>query len=130
MQVLVFGRLLVMQRTVDLLREEGISVISISDGFAEIIDLLETDRFNLAIIDSHAEEAKVAYYRINEFGAIPVVFIVSDRKADWNRIQSLDAFGYLPEHTGDRELAARLKTILRRRLTQKKTDKSNSGYAA
>ena len=130
MRVLVFGRLPIMQRMTELLREEGIIVISISNGFAELIDLLEPDELSLAILDCCAEQAEVAYYRISKLGAIPIVFMMSDRRADWKRIQSLDAIGYLPEQAGNRELAARLRAILRRCLTHKQTEKSNPRHMA
>ena len=128
-QILVFGRLIIMQRLIDLLCEEGISVMSVSDGFADMIDLLEPEKIYLAIIDSHAEQAEVAYYQISKFGIIPIVFLIRDRSEDWKRMQWLDVYGFLPVQTGDRELAARLKTILRRRLTPKQAMKNNPRYA-
>ncbi|MFC1984244.1 hypothetical protein ACFLVO_04470 [Chloroflexota bacterium] len=130
MRVLVFGRLPIMQRVTELLREEGIIVISISNGFAELIDLLKPDEFSLAILDCCAEQTEVAYYRISELGAIPIVFMMSDRRADWKRIQSLDAIGYLPVQAGNRELATRLRVILRHCLTHKQTEKSNPRHIA
>lgn len=108
MRVMVFGREMMIQRLTTSLAGEGIEVVHTKAR-------LEPERFDLAVVDSSVEEADIACRYIKELGGIPVVLIVRERHADWERLQSLDSDGYIPERMGAAELAARLRAVVRRR---------------
>ena len=124
MRVMVFGRRRTIQRLIAFLAGEGIEMVGIPDGLDEMMVLQEEYRFDLALVDSLAEESEAACHRINKFWSIPLVLIVSQRQPDWERLQSLGADGYLPEEAKDAELAARLRAILRRLWLPGQVEKS------
>jgi len=119
MRVMVFGNKMVTRRLTTSLAEEGIRVISASDGLDGMMALLKQGEFDLAVVDSLAEEAEAACRRINELRAIPLVLVVGKRETDWERLQSLGADGYVPENTGKAQLAARLRAVVRRKAHTK-----------
>lgn len=65
-------------------------------------------------MDDLSEQAKAACHHIREFWKVPLVLMVAQQQADWERLESLGADGYLPEQARDAELAARLRAMLRR----------------
>ena len=79
MRVMVFGNKMVTRRLTTSLAEEGIRVISASDGLDGMMALLKQGEFDLAVVDSLAEEAEAACRRINELRAIPLVLVVGGR---------------------------------------------------
>ncbi len=113
MRILVFGRLFITRKVITTLQEENIDVISIPDGFAEQIDLIEPKEITLAVLDCCANQMDRVYERINNNWHIPVVFIMNDRMENWKKVSRLDAVGFLPEVAGKKELRARLRGILR-----------------
>ncbi len=114
MRVIVFGRETTIQKLNVSLSGEGVELVAVSNGLRKILALQKQDRFDLAIVDSLAEKAEAACHYIREFQDMPLVLMVHKRQADWERLQSLGADGYLPEDAKDAELAARLRAILRR----------------
>ena len=124
MRIMVFGRRRTIQRLIAFLAGEEIEMVGIPDGLDEMMVLQEEYGFDLALVDSLAEEAEATCHRINKFGSIPLVLIVSQRQADWERLQSLGTDGYLPEEARGAELAARLRAILRRLCPAGQVEKS------
>lgn len=116
MRILVFGREKTIKRLSVFLAKEGIEVVGISDGLDKMMAVQKQSRFDLAILDSWAEEAEAACHHIHKFWGTPLVLIVNKRQVDWKRMQSLGANGYLPEEAGEVELAARIRATLRRFL--------------
>lgn len=114
MRVVVFGRKRTIQRLTVFLASEGIELVVISDGIGESVALEEPGSCDLAIVDSLSEEAEAVCHHIREFWEIPLVLTVGQKQADWERLQSLGADGYLPREARAIELAARLRAILRR----------------
>ena len=114
MRVIVFGKKETVQRLGAFMAGGGMEVIGVSDGFDNVIALQKQTVFDLAIVDSLADEAEAVSHYINEFWSIPLLFLISERQADWKRLQSLDPNGYLREEAEDGELAVRLWAMLRR----------------
>jgi len=113
MRVMVFGREMMIQRLTTSLAGEGIEVVPTKAQ-------PKGERFDLAVVDSLSEEAETACQCIKELWGIPVVLIVKGRQVDWDRLQSLDIDGFIPEWMGAAELAARLRAVVRRRSEWKK----------
>ena len=122
MRVMVFGSKMMIRRLTASLAGGGIKVIGASDGLDRMMALLKQDEFDLAVVDSLSEEAEAACRCINELWDIPLVLIVREKQANWEKLKSLDADGYIPEGAGEAELAARLKAVANRFWTAKHRD--------
>ncbi|TET12672.1 MAG: hypothetical protein E3J81_10375 [Dehalococcoidia bacterium] len=114
MRVIAFGSEMIMQRVSTSLAGEGIDVVSTSDR-PQAMALLKHERLDLAVVDALVEDVEASCRCIRELWGIPVVLIVRERQADWERLQSLDTDGYIPERAGAAELAARLRAVVRHR---------------
>ncbi len=123
MKVIVFGREKTIQRLIVSLAEEGVGMAGTSDDLEAIMTLQKQGGFDLAIVDSRAEKAEVVCNCINGLRTIPLVLIVDERQANWEKLESLGASSYLPEGARDGELAARLRVILRRCWRDRGIDK-------
>ena len=93
--------------TVSLARE-GIEVLT---GDPEAI---KQERFDVAVVDGLMKETEAVCCRIRELGDVPVLLMVSQKQADWGKLQSLDPDGYIPDGTVQAELGARLRAVVRR----------------
>ncbi len=121
MRIIVFGHEKMVQRLIILLAEEGVGVVG-ADDLEATVALHKQVGFDLAIVDSQAQNAEAVCNCINELWTIPLVLVVGE-KPNWEKLQPLGASSYLPEGVGERELVARLKVILRRCLATRQTDK-------
>lgn len=123
MNAIVFGREKTIQRLTVFLAEEGVGVVGTSDDLETSMALQKQAGFDLAIVDSQTQNAETVCNYINELGTIPLVLIVGERQIDWKKVQSLGASSYLPERSGEKELVARLRVILRRCLLDRGIEK-------
>lgn len=114
MKLAVFGRKDTIQKVVDCLSCEGLEVTSIPKGDDNILVLRHLAEFDLVIVDNLAKGAESTCRCIADLPHVRLVLIVRGTQADWNKLRSIDPFGYIPEGAGMIELAARLKAILRR----------------
>lgn len=125
MRVMVFGNEMMIRRLAIPLAREGIEVV----GFSEVSDgvaLLKRGRFDLAIVDGRIEKPGLVCHSISQLRCIPVVLMIKETQADWRKLQSLDADGFIPDWIGQAELAARLRSIVRRYLPTKRVEKGSS----
>ena len=113
MKLMVLGSEITAQKITASLDSRGIEVVSASDG-PQTIALLKEERFDLAAIDASVEETEVACRCINELFDIPVVLIVKETEADWEKLMSPDTDGYITVEASGVETAARLKAVIRR----------------
>lgn len=118
-----FGSEPAVQKLTESLKGIGIELVSLTKVL-EVITLLKQQTFDLALVDSLAEHVEAVCHYIREFESIPLVVIVNEKTADWRRLQSLDAHGFLPEEATKDELAARLKVVWRRFLLSDKLRKA------
>ncbi len=123
MRAIIFGREKTIQRLIVFLALEGVGVVGTSDDLEATMTLQKRVGFDLAIVDSQAEKAEAVCNCINDLWTIPLVLIVGERQADWEKLESLGASTYLPEGAGEEELVARLRVMLRRYLAVRQTDK-------
>jgi DNA-binding response OmpR family regulator len=104
----------------DFLQLEGFATSSIHDG-AEAIELCKGTEFDAIVLDVMLPRVQgfEVLRRLREFSVTPVIMLTA-RGDDTDRIVGLEmgADDYLPKPCNPRELAARLRAILRR------TDKS------
>jgi len=139
MNVLVFGRETTTRFLIELLTGKELDIIGLSNGASKVTEFLndllagekmgvvklpdtsdsmkamqEHKRFDLAIVDSQAQNADIACHRIGELWDTPIVLIVGGGKTNWEMLRSLGADGYILEGAGKSEIAARLRAILRR----------------
>ena len=89
---------------------------SLSEEGVEVVRMLTPRRksFDLAVVDSSAEEAEAACRYIKQVWGIPVVLVVKRKQTDWERLQALDTDAYIPEDVSSAELIARLRAVVRR----------------
>ncbi|MBA7486109.1 hypothetical protein ES707_21662 [subsurface metagenome] len=78
------------------------------------LEAIKKERFDVAVVDGLMEEAETACCRIRELRDIPVLLMLSQRQADWGKLQSLDPDGYILYGTVQAELGARLRAVVRR----------------
>ena len=109
------------------LAEEGVEVKSLPGGGDTMMAL--PDDFDLAMVDNSALEAEAVCQCINKVWDIPLIVMVR-RDADWEKVESLGADGYVPIEAGKAELRARLRAILRRFEPTRKTKKPKPAYAS
>ena len=107
MRVIALGDRTMIRKLSTSLSEEGVEVVS-------MITLPKRKRFDLAVVDSSAEEAEVACRYIKQVWGIPVVLVVKRKQTDWERLQALDTDAYIPEDVSSAELIARLRAVVRR----------------
>lgn len=100
----------------DFLLLEGFTVASIHDG-AEAIEHCKGNNYDALVLDVMLPRVQGfdVLRRIREFSAVPVIMLTA-RGDDTDRIVGLEmgADDYLPKPCNPRELAARLRAILRR----------------
>jgi len=113
MRILALGNEIMTRRLSASLAGDGIEVVGLSE-IREAVALLEQERFDLAIVDSLIREAGMFCRCISELGRVPVVLMIREMQADWRKLQSLDADGFIPDWVGRTELTARLKAVVRR----------------
>ena len=114
MRVIIYGTEKTAAHLSLLLENEGIEVEVRSSGQEENPDWKDTADYDMAIIDSTADIARIACQNIRESGDIPIALMIDPRQADWKTLESLDADCYLLDLKRDGEMAARLRAALRR----------------
>ena len=124
MRVIAFGNKMMIRRLTTSLARGGIEVVSLSE-VSEAVALLKQERFDLVIVDGLMEEAGLVCHCISELRYIPVVLMIREAQADWRKLQSLDADGFIPDWAGQAELAARLRSIARRWLLGRGIEKDS-----
>lgn len=117
MKVIVFAGETIGQSVADSLAKEGIKVASALDGTAAV-SMLRREHFDVALVDSLADEVGVACCCIGKLFKIPVMLLVGEGDADWERLQMLEPHGYIYEGTSGPEMAARLWAVMRRQMEQ------------
>ena len=112
MNLLIFGRDILVQRIKTILQESGVNVITAS--LEMLSRFTAPDAWDLAIIDMGFENAEEACQIIKKNRNLPLVLIVKHRQADWSYLDSLNASGYIFDNFNKNELIARLSAIFRR----------------
>ena len=110
----------------DFLQLEGFTVSAIHDG-ADAIELCKGKDFDAIILDVMLPRVQGfdVLRRLREFSTTPVIMLTA-RGEDTDRIVGLEmgADDYLPKPCNPRELAARLRAVLRRTDTSRQTQGS------
>lgn len=113
MRVILLGSGTFVQRVDATLTQEGIEVVSAFTS-PQTETLLAQETFDLAMVDTLIDDVEAACRSIRDLQGIPVALMVRERQQDWERLQALDADGYVPEVASDAEQAARLRAVVRR----------------
>ena len=113
MRLMVLGSKAMAREITSALAGQGIEVIYTPDGL-QTIALLKKERVDLAAIDASLDDAEVACRCISELFSIPVVLIVSEADADWEKLQFPETDGYIFAGASGAEIAARLQAVVRR----------------
>ena len=114
MRVIIYGTEKTATHLSLLLENEGIEVEVRTSGQEQNPDWKGTADYDMAIIDSTADVARIACQNIRESGDIPIALMIDPKQADWKKLESLDADCYLLDLKRDGEMAARLRAALRR----------------
>ena len=125
MRVMVYGREALIQGFIDSLVGEEIEVVGSSDKL-EAAALLKQQNFDLAVVDSPAEDEDpwhfvnrhfASWHFVSQLSDIPVMLIVEE-EANWDRLEQLEVDGYISERAPGPLLAALLRAVVRRRSGQ------------
>jgi DNA-binding response OmpR family regulator len=108
-----------------ILQNEGIEMQELGDEFSTSSNLSVQGNYDLAIVDSRSDKANSACRYIRENWDLPLILIVDSLQADWKRLKTIEADGYIFDVNKGRELSARSRALLRRlihkRYRQQKT---------
>jgi len=113
MKVMIFGRQTTVKKIASALISEEVEVVSIAPGVNTVEAVEQCEDANLALIDTQAEDMKRVCHYVNRTMGIPILLIVNQKQAEWERFDSLHAEGYLLDTTKDGELMARLTAAAR-----------------
>ena len=125
MRVMAFGDEIVIRRLTIPLAREGIEVVGFSDVLKAAASMKQ-ERYDLAIVDSRIGKARLVCHCIGQLGGIPVVLMIRETRVDWRKLQSLAVDGYIPDWVGQAEMAARLRSIVRRHLPARGVERGSS----
>jgi len=112
MKVMIFGRQTTVKKIASALISEEVEVVSIAPGVNTVEAVEQCEDANLALIDTQAEDVKRVCHYVNRVG-IPILLIVNQKQAEWERFDSLPTHGYLLDTTKNGELMARLTAAAR-----------------
>ncbi len=94
--------------------ELDIKVVHHSDDINGLEDLAAEEHIDMALVDVSSDGADRACQYASKSLNIPVLLVINQRQADWEKIKSLRADGYILNSTRNGELMARLKAAVRR----------------
>lgn len=103
-----------LNKLTQLLPSQGFGVVSTADSLDNLSTLLHKSAFDMAIVHGGAQGAQNAFYLLDGFWGIPVVFMMGRKESDWQKLKLLNAYAYIPEEAGETELIIRLKAAYRR----------------
>jgi hypothetical protein len=87
--------------------------VLVRDDFKRFTHLVHWDDIDLVVVDTSEEGAgKVCNYFGRE-KRVPLALFVNRNQVDWAGLFCHGVYAYIPYETGERELAARLKKVLR-----------------
>jgi DNA-binding response OmpR family regulator len=113
MRVMVFGSKRTAQKLTTSLNGKGFELTSFA-RVPEVMAQLKQKRFDLVVVDSSVERAEAVCQSVDMLGHVPIMIMVRERRANWDKLDSLDVDGYLPNGVGSIVLAARLQAVERR----------------
>lgn len=114
MKVALFGRMVTIQKILGSLTGNGLEISVDPQELDRLKVMGEIEHFDLAIVDSLAKDAEATCHCLDETGSVPLILVVRGKQADWMKLQSIDAYGYLSDGMGKEELVARMRAIMRR----------------
>ena len=123
MRVMVFGSKRIAQKLTTSLNGKGFELTSFAK-VPEVMAQLEQKRFDLVVVDSSVERAEAVCHSVDMFGHVPIMIMVRERRANWDKLDSLDVDGYLSNGVGSIVLAARLQAVERRCSSIKRAEKN------
>ena len=126
MKAIVFGQKNIDESLTELLENEGIEMQELGDEFNSVANLSVREKYDLAIVDSRTDKANRACRYIRENWDLPLVLIVDSLQADWKRLKTIEADGYIFDVNKGKELSARSRALLRRLLLRNKPGRTLS----
>ena len=123
MKVMVFGSKRTAQKLTTSLNGKGFELTSLAK-IPEVTAQLKQKRFDLVVVDSSVEKAEAVCHSVDMLGHVPVMVMVREKRANWDKLDSLDVDGYLPKGVGSILLAARLQAVERRCSSIKRAEKN------
>jgi len=109
---MIFGDQITVRRFTTSMFGQETELVSTSET-VEAIAQLKQQEFDLAVVDSSAEQAERVCRCVQEIACVPLVLMVRNKRADWRKLQWYEPDGYLPKEAGEGELCARLRSIIR-----------------
>ncbi len=117
MKVLVYATPIVVKRIKPLLEESKVSVVTIAEKTKEPELSLIAENLSdigLAILDTTEEYTDSLCFLLGGLCCIPLILLVDGKLADWELLETYEAYGYLHLEAGTGEFNAYLKNILGR----------------
>ena len=123
MKVMVFGSKRTAQKLTTSLNGKGFELTSLAK-IPEVMVQLRRKKFDLVVVDSSVERVEAVCHSVDILGRVPVMMIVRERQANWDKLDSLDVDGYLPNGAESILLAAQLQAVERRCSSIKMAEKN------
>lgn len=80
----------------------------------EILELIQREQFDIALVDSQLAEAGDVCHLINQYTLIPVALLIPEQEVNWHQLNSWEVDGFVSNDSSQAELLARIKAIARR----------------
>jgi DNA-binding NarL/FixJ family response regulator len=114
MRIVVFGSESILARLKTLFSEDNIEIIDATVTNRHSPKEAHLQGFDLVVVEGDGEYATTLCKSLRQhLGKVPVALIINKKHADWTKLISADADGYLYSGSGNTEIKARVKAIMR-----------------
>jgi len=112
LKVLALGKRNVIGRISRALRGTDISITARSE-VSDALNLLKTEKFDLALVDAYLDDIEATCYRITWLYRTSIAVVINGTQDDWDILRKLDADGFIPEEADNVELVSYFTSIAR-----------------
>jgi DNA-binding response OmpR family regulator len=112
LKILALGKKNVINRITRALKSSD-CMVTCCNEVSDAINLLKTDKFDLALVDGYMDDVEAACYRITWLYKTPIAVVINGRQDDWDILRKLDADGFIPEEVNNIELISHFTAITR-----------------
>lgn len=88
-------------------------IITSSNKVSDAINLLRTEKFDLALVDGYMDDVEATCYRFTWLFHTPIAVVINGTQDDWDILRKLDVDGFIPEEAANVELISYFNAIAR-----------------
>ena len=115
MKVMVLGNKNTNRRVADALSTNPEIEIICQTDTKEAANVLNREKYDMVLLDGYMRDVENICYRINWICRTPVALIIKGQQTDWNKLNSMDVEGFIPEEASHTEIMAHFQAIARRK---------------